>query len=187
MTHAQATRQCLVVIDMQNDFITGSLGTPEAVAIVPSVTRKMECFEGPIYLTQDSHGEDYLASQEGRLLPALHCQEGTSGWELVAPVEAIRRRKGLPVYLKNGFTSLDLVHELARAHAQEPFSSIEIIGLCTDICVVSNALALKAALPEVELRIDPACCAGTSPERHRAALATMQSCQIVGADACQKQ
>ena len=180
MPQAQGTRKCLVVIDMQNDFVTGSLGSSEAAAIVPSVVQKMENFEGPIYLTQDYHGPGYLSTQEGRLLPVLHCQEGTPGWELVAPVERIRRRYNLPVYPKNAFTCLELVHDIVKTHAQQPFSSIEVIGLCTDVCVVCHVLAIKAALPEVEVRVDPACCAGISPERHAAALATMQSCQVVG-------
>ena len=142
----------LIVVDMQNDFITGTLGTPEAQKILGEVVRKVENFPGQVIFTQDTHGADYLSTQEGKMLPAEHCILGTDGWELAAPLEKIR---------------------------QNPIDSIELIGLCTDICVVSNALVLKGFLPEVPVFVDAGCCAGVASESHEAALQTMKNCQII--------
>jgi len=169
-------RKLLIVIDMQKDFVDGSLGTAEAVAIVPAVKAKVESYptEDVIY-TLDTHGEDYLETQEGRHLPVVHCVRGTPGWELTealkAPLASAR------CYEKPTFGSLALAHDLAALSYEEDIA-LELVGLCTDICVVSNALLLKAAMPEVPIAVDAACCAGVTPEKHAAALETLRSCQI---------
>ena len=168
----------LIVVDMQNDFVSGSLGTPEAQAIVDDVVRKVEGFDGTVVFTLDTHGADYLATQEGRRLPVEHCIEGTWGWQLVDELERIRDQRGLATYRKGTFASVDLARDLARENEERPIDSIELVGLCTDICVVSNALAIKGFMPEVPIAVDAACCAGVTPEAHEAALRTMESCQV---------
>lgn len=168
----------LIVVDMQNDFVDGSLGTPEAQAIVENVVRKVRSFPGNVVFTLDTHHADYLSTQEGTLLPVEHCIEGTHGWQLVDALEGIRTARDLPAYRKETFASVELARDLARANEEEPLERIELIGLCTDICVVSNALTLKGFMPEVPLSVDARCCAGVTPEAHEAALRTMESCQV---------
>lgn len=164
----------LIVIDMQNDFIDGSLGTKEAEAIVPAVVNKINGFEGVVIATRDTHPANYLSTQEGKFLPVEHCIEGTPGWEINAAVAAALEQKGAEIINKPTFGSTELA---ALLKSQNP-ESIELIGLCTDICVVSNALLLKATLPETPISVDPACCAGVTPASHDAALTTMRMCQI---------
>ncbi len=170
-------KQFLVVVDMQKDFVDGALGTPEAQAILPAVTEKIRTFEGGIFVTFDTHTEAYLDTAEGRKLPVPHCVKGTPGWLLDAAVaQALKDRPYTPVE-KGTFGSVDLPGLIAKAAGDEPFS-VELIGLCTDICVVSNALLLKAHFPESPICVDARCCAGVTPAAHEAAIATMQSCQI---------
>ena len=171
--------KCLVVIDVQNDFVTGSLGTAEAVEMLPRLLEKMGSFEGAILMTQDTHGADYLSTQEGRMLPVEHCIEGTEGWRFPAEVEALRESRGARVYEKPTFGSTRLVSELKRLYDGAELESVELVGLCTDICVISNALMIKAAMPELPVYVDPSCCAGVTPEKHRAALEVMSSCQCI--------
>lgn len=169
-------RKVLVVIDMQNDFIDGALGTAEAVAIVPKVVEKMLQYEPEdIYLTRDTHYENYLETQEGRNLPVRHCIEGTEGWQLRPEIAEAAR--GATVVDKPTFGSNRLAGMLMVERAQQA-TEFELVGLCTDICVVSNALLLKAAMPEAPITVDANCCAGVTPEKHMAALETMKSCQI---------
>lgn len=168
----------LIVVDMQNDFVSGSLGTPEAQAIVGAVARRAEEFEGAVVFTKDTHGEDYLQTQEGSNLPVVHCVRDTPGWELVEELEHVRAQRDALVFDKPSFGSLDLAAWLVEQNDVEPIDSIELVGLCTDICVVSNALLIKANLPEVPLRVEAALCAGVTPQSHRAALDTMRSCQV---------
>ena len=169
-------RKLLVVVDMQNDFIDGSLGTAEALAIVENVKRKIrEYDQRDIFVTMDTHPENYLETQEGRNLPVEHCIRGTEGWKVRTDIAGL-----LPearVYEKPTFGSLALARDIAAIAAKEEIE-IELIGLCTDICVVSNALLLKANMPEVTISVDPACCAGVTPGSHEAALTTMKMCQI---------
>lgn len=167
--------EILVVVDMQNDFIDGALGTPEAVAIVPKVVRKMRAFPGKVLCTRDTHEMDYLSTQEGRNLPVAHCIRGTAGWQLAPDIEVARKE---PPIDKPTFASRSLGEFLAAEHAREPIEKITLVGVCTDICVISNALLLKAFLPEVEIVVDAACCAGVTPQRHRLALEAMKACQI---------
>ncbi len=170
-------KQFLVVVDMQKDFVDGSLGTREAVAIVPAVLEKVRHFEGDIFVTYDTHFEDYLNTAEGKKLPVPHCIYETPGWQLTEPLEELMEE--LPHYKvqKYTFGSTTLPYLMTEVADGEEFS-IELIGLCTDICVVSNALLLKAQFPEAPISVDASCCAGVTPELHRAALETMRSCQI---------
>lgn len=168
----------LVVVDMQNDFVSGSLGTPEARAIVDAVARRAGDFDGTVVFTKDTHGENYLETQEGANLPVVHCVRDTPGWNLVDELEAVRSDRDALVFDKPSFGSLDLAAWLVEQNDVEPISSIELVGLCTDICVVSNALLIKANLPEVPLRVESALCAGVTLQSHNAALDTMRSCQV---------
>lgn len=168
----------LIVIDMQNDFVDGALGTPEAQAIAPALVEAASSFDGEIIFTLDTHGENYLDTQEGKHLPVPHCIKGTQGWELIPALAELQRERQARVFEKPTFGSTELVHYLVACNDEEPIESIELVGVCTDICVVSNALLIKAALPEVAVKVDPALCAGVTPEAHEAALATMASCQI---------
>ncbi|MBR6040972.1 MAG: cysteine hydrolase [Clostridia bacterium] len=170
-------KRFLIVVDMQKDFVDGALGSAEAVAIVPAVVKKIENFDGEIFATLDTHNGDYMDTREGRFLPVPHCVKGTPGWELNEKVLDALQKKGYTAVEKPTFGSVDLPAILERAAGGEPFS-IELIGLCTDICVVSNALLLKAHFPEADVFADSACCAGVTPKKHAAALETMRSCQI---------
>lgn len=170
-------RKLLIVVDMQNDFIDGALGTPEAVAIVDNVVEKIRSYPtADIIATRDTHTPDYLNTQEGRLLPVVHCVEGTTGWQIAPKVaEALGDAK---IVDKPTFGSTRLA-ELLLEYRNEEELEIELVGLCTDICVVSNALLIKATQPETAVYVDPKCCAGVTPESHAAALITMGMCQIL--------
>ena len=170
-------RKILVVIDMQNDFIDGALGTPEAVGIVEAVKEKIRSYPPEdVIATMDTHGENYMDTQEGKYLPVPHCIKGTDGWQIREDIAGLLT--GATVYEKPTFGSMDMAADLKAMSDHEPIE-IEMVGLCTDICVVSNALLLKAAMPEVKISVDAACCAGVTPEKHAAALETMRSCQII--------
>ena len=168
----------LIVVDMQKDFVDGALGTPEAVAIVPNVVKKIEEFDGEIFATLDTHTENYMQTMEGKNLPVPHCIKGTDGWLLNEDVAAALEKKGYTKVEKMTFGSVNLPALLMNQVAKEP-CDIELIGLCTDICVVSNALLMKAFFYETPICVDAACCAGVTPEKHAAALETMRSCQII--------
>ena len=167
----------LIVVDMQNDFIDGALGTPEAQSIVPKVTERIRAAAADndaILFTRDTHGEDYLETQEGTHLPVKHCIKGTDGWQLAAAVqEAFPLWKNC-VINKPTFGSMALA-EMLKGRS---FDGIELIGLCTDICVISNAMMVKAALPEVPVSVRADCCAGVTPQSHSNALEAMKMCQI---------
>ncbi len=165
----------LIVVDMQNDFIDGALGTKEAVAIVPNAREKIQQFNGTVLFTRDTHGPNYLQTQEGRNLPVEHCIKGTEGWQICLELDALRKTEPID---KVTFGSAELGFKLAEMNAEEPIGSITLIGLCTDICVISNAMIVKAFLPEVPVRVDASCCAGVTPESHENALAAMKCCQI---------
>lgn len=161
----------LIVVDMQNDFIDGSLGTAEAVKIVPAVVEKVKSFDGEVIFTQDTHAENYSDTQEGRKLPVRHCIENTEGWEIREELRPYITTK----WKKRSFGSIALAQMISEMRDVE---SIELLGLCTDICVVSNALIIKAANPEIPLIVDSSCCAGVTPEKHEAALEVLRSCQV---------
>ena len=171
-------RKFLIVVDMQKDFIDGSLGTAEAEAIVPAAVRRIrECRAAgwTVIATLDTHGEDYLDTPEGRKLPVRHCIRGTEGWQLDRRIAA--ETQGCLMVEKPTFGSVKLPAILAEL-ADGGEMAIELIGLCTDICVVSNALLLKAHFPEADIAVNAACCAGVTPDKHLAALETLRSCQI---------
>ena len=170
-------KKLLIVVDMQKDFVDGALGSAEAVAIVPNVVKKIEGFDGDIIVTYDTHEENYMQTQEGAHLPVPHCIKGTPGWELDEKVQAALDNKMYTCVEKPTFGSVALV-ELIKTVYDPKDLEIELCGLCTDICVVSNALLLKANFPEIPIAVDSTCCAGVTPETHQAALATMACCQI---------
>ena len=170
-------RRLLIVIDMQNDFIDGALGTPEAVDIVEAVKDKIRSYEAEnIIATMDTHKTDYLQTQEGKNLPVEHCIRGSKGWEIREDIAELLN--GAVIFEKPTFGSVEMAAALKAMSEQEEIE-LELIGLYTDICVVSNALLLKAAMPEVRISVSESCCAGVTPELHEAALSTMRSCQIV--------
>lgn len=162
----------LVVVDMQNDFIDGALGTKEAVAIVENVKKKIAEYKANsdrIIFTRDTHQENYLETSEGKNLPVVHCIEGSEGWQIAKGVDdSFYPHIDKPNFGWLGWAGIDM----------EGVDEIELIGLCTDICVVSNALILKATYPEIPVKVDVRCCAGVTPETHNAALATMKMCQV---------
>lgn len=171
-------QKILVVVDMQNDFIDGALGTKEARAIVPDVIKKIESHAGGrIFATRDTHGDNYLETLEGKHLPIPHCIKGTGGWGIQREVADALLKAGAEVFDKPVFGSLALAERLYEMAEKEEIE-VELIGLCTDICVVSNALLLKAKLPESVIKVDGGCCAGVTPGSHEAALLTMKMCQI---------
>lgn len=170
----------LVVVDMQKDFIDGSLGTKEAAAIVPAVVEKIRKFEGKVIATRDTHGEDYLESAEGKHLPVVHCVKDTPGWQINGEVaEALGGKEGVRLIDKPTFGSVELGEYVKQLNdTEEPVEKITLAGLCTDICVISNALLLKAYLPEVPIEVDISCCAGVTPRSHEQAAEAMKMCQI---------
>ncbi len=166
-------KRLLVVVDMQKDFIDGSLGTAEAQKIVPNVAEKIEKYQAAgdeVVFTFDTHYENYMETQEGKRLPVPHCIKGTPGWELDKMLQKFSGKQ----FEKPAFGS----KELAAWAADQEYSGIELVGLCTDICVISNALLLKAYLPETPVSVDSTCCAGVTPESHKNALEAMKMCQI---------
>lgn len=162
----------LVVVDMQKDFIDGALGTPEAVAIVPYVKQAIENFEGKVFFTRDTHFSDYMDTQEGKHLPVPHCIQGTPGWEIHPQLDALRETEPID---KLTFGSSQLPQILA---AEKDIESITFLGLCTDICVISNVMIAKAFFPEIPLIVDAKGCAGVTPQSHKNALEAMKMCQI---------
>lgn len=169
-------RKILVVVDMQKDFVDGALGSKEAAAIVDSVVNKINEFDGEIFVTYDTHYENYMETREGKKLPVPHCIKDTDGWQLNGRVEKALAAKTYKKIYKPTFGSTKLVEMLQDVDPLD--TEILMIGLCTDICVVSNAILLKANYPEMNLVVDAGCCAGVTVESHKAALTTMKMCQI---------
>ena len=160
----------LIVVDMQNDFVSGSLGTAEARDIVTNVRTKLDSFDGDVIFTRDTHNEDYLKTNEGKHLPVEHCIKGSWGWEIIDELKPYVKK----VIDKPTFGSTELVEYLKTKN----YDSFELCGLCTDICVVSNALLIKANLYEAKVSVDSTCCAGVTVNSHNSALETMKMCQI---------
>ena len=163
----------LIVVDMQNDFIDGALGTAEAVSIVPYVKSVIENFDGKVIFTRDTHFENYMETQEGKNLPVPHCIKGTDGWQIRAELDALRKTEAID---KVTFGSKDLVQILKN---EGDIESITFVGLCTDICVISNVMIVKAFYPEIPLIVDAKACAGVTPESHTNALNAMKMCQVM--------
>ena len=168
----------LVVVDMQNDFIDGALGTPEAQAIVPKVIDKIKNFKGAVVYTCDTHDEDYLETFEGQKLPVEHCIELTEGWQLQKDIQELQVASRSMIFNKETFGSTQLVGCLQGIHRVVPLEGIEIVGLCTDICVMANAVLLRTAMPDIPITVTASCCAGSTPEAHENALKAMKSLQI---------
>lgn len=174
----------LIVIDMQNDFVTGLLGTPEAVAIIDKIKNKIEIGKyDSLYFTRDTHLYNYLESQEGKKLPIKHCIQNTPGWCIVEDLNEYSQKAKVINKLTFGyadwyseFFGIDMFKRSSNNLTEN--DKIEIVGVCTDICVISNALILKAIAPETPIIVDASCCAGTTPEMHQKALDVMKSCQI---------
>lgn len=162
----------LIVVDMQNDFIDGALGTKEAQAIVPYVKQRIEGFRGKVFFTRDTHGEDYMTTQEGRNLPVPHCIRNTEGWQIRKELEELRTTAAID---KETFGARDLVKVLGE---EEKLDSVTFLGLCTDICVISNVMLVKAFFPEVTVTVDAAGCAGVTPRSHATALDAMEAVQV---------
>lgn len=167
----------LIVVDIQNDFVNGALGTKEAEGIIVPACQKIENFDGEIFVTYDTHFDDYLTTSEGEKLPVEHCIKGSNGWQLNADVQNALKGKSYTAVEKLTFGSVDLPAFIKEVVGEEDFD-ITLIGLCTDICVVSNALILKAYFYDKNIIVDKNCCAGVTVESHNAALTTMQMCQI---------
>lgn len=166
----------LIVVDMQNDFVDGALGTPEAVKIVGPVADKIRAHRGPVIFTRDTHRENYLETQEGKKLPVVHCVKGTHGWRLNPEINLLV--DGREIFDKPTFGSVELSRYVASLYQSHEIDSVELVGLCTDICVLSNAILLKATEPELVVSVDARCCAGVTPKSHLNALEAMKMCQV---------
>ena len=170
-------KKLLIVVDMQKDFVDGALGSKEAVAIVDNVVNKIKSFGGDVIVTYDTHFENYMETQEGKNLPVPHCIKGTDGWKLNEKVQAVLDGREYAAIEKPTFGSTELP-EYIKANYGTTELDIELVGLCTDICVVSNALLLKANFLEAKVSVDASCCAGVTVDSHNAALTTMKMCQV---------
>lgn len=170
-------KNLLLVIDMQNDFINGALGTAKAASIVPQVAEMIQNLRGDVIYTQDTHFENYLHTQEGKNLPVPHCIKSTQGWELHPYIADACKKKGAKGIEKLTFGACDLPQFLHQSYP-EGIEKITLVGLCTDICVISNALLLKAFFPETPIAVNGSCCAGVTPQSHTTALESMKACQI---------
>lgn len=170
-------KRILVVVDIQEDFVGGALGTKEAVGIVEKAAKKIRTFDGEIFVTYDTHFDNYMDTAEGAKLPIPHCIKGTAGWELNDAIKEALKGKKYTSVEKKTFGSVELPALVKEVAGNDDFD-ITLIGLCTDICVVSNALILKATFPEKQVYVDASCCAGVTVETHKAALSTMKMCQI---------
>ena len=169
----------LLVVDVQNDFVTGSLGSEDAQAVLDNICNKVENFDGVVLFTRDTHKKDYLETQEGKYLPIEHCIEGTEGWELIDRLKNYARLHESVIYDKPSFGNIYMASDIKSLSKLNNIESIELIGLDTDICVISNALIIKASVPELPVYVDPSCCAGSTRERHDEAIDIMKSCQII--------
>ena len=167
--------EVLIVVDMQRDFVSGVLGTPEAKSLLAPLRAFLDGWEGRVIYTRDTHPEEYLSTREGRLLPVPHCIRGTEGWEIEP---AVSPRDGDTVIDKPTFGSEELASYLKAENEKDPVRRIVLVGVCTDICVISNAMLVKAAFPECEVEVVSSLCAGVTPERHQTALAALSACQI---------
>lgn len=165
----------LVVVDMQNDFVSGSLGKKENEDIVEGIKNLVLNFDGKVIFTRDTHQSDYLSTEEGKNLPVVHCMENTPGWEIV---DALKELKAYKTINKPTFGSVELGEELSKLDKEEKVGSVTLVGLCTDICVISNAMTIKAFLPNAHIVVDASLSRGVTDESHRTALSAMKSCQI---------
>lgn len=166
-------KKLLVVVDMQNDFIDGSLGTDAACAVVERVCKKLDDWDGRVCFTMDTHYEDYPETIEGAHIPVPHCISDTPGWRLNQSVEARKNADSFVVY-KESFGTTDLINIVNMLEIEQ----VQLVGVCTDICVISNALLLRSSCPQIQISVDASCCAGTTPENHAIALVIMRQCCV---------
>lgn len=166
----------MIVVDMQNDFVTGCLGTKEAVNIVDKMVKTLNEFDGDIIFTRDTHFEDYMDTMEGKKLPVPHCIKGSDGWNIIPELINISEKEGVKVFDKLTFGSVELASYIKEN--EDKYDEIELIGVCTDICVISNALLIKASVPNKNIVVDASLCAGVSKESHDNALYAMKCCHI---------
>lgn len=171
-------QKLLIVIDMQKDFINGVLGTREAVDVVPKVISKIKGFNGEVIYTRDTHDERYLESQEGIKLPVVHCIKETEGWRLMDAIDELAIKANSKIFDKSAFGSMEMVKYVSKLYEEKKVDEVELVGVCTDICVISNSMLLKSTMPELKIVVDSECCAGVTPESHRNALNAMNMCQI---------
>lgn len=164
-------KKALVVIDMQNDFITGALANMSAQKIVAPIVRRIDCFRGAVFATRDTHAKNYLSTAEGKSLPIIHCVKDTNGWQIQTDIAHALEFKNATIFDKPTFGTLDW-------DFLKDFTEVELVGTCTDICVVSNALILKALYPEMRVKVNASLCAGTSVKNHESALQVMRCCQV---------
>ncbi len=173
--------KALIVVDMQNDFVTGSLGSEQAQAIVENVCRKIESFDGTVFYTRDTHDQaTYMATTEGKGLPVMHCVKNTPGWDIEPRVQAALRKKYADekAYAAHGVDKVCFGSPELAARIASVFAQVELIGLCTDVCVISNAVMLRSQRPDMVVSVDASCCAGVTPQSHATALAAMKGCGI---------
>ena len=168
----------LVVVDMQNDFITGPLQTKEARDIIPALVKRIRAYNGYVIFTRDTHDADYMASEEGRHLPVIHCQHGSDGWKLHPEIAKACREVNGTIIDKHTFGSKELIEHLKKIDKTDPIKSIEFIGICTDICVISNVMLTKTFFPNIPINVRQECCAGVTPKSHQTALDAMKMCHI---------
>ncbi|MBR5761083.1 MAG: cysteine hydrolase [Lachnospiraceae bacterium] len=171
-------KKALVVVDMQVDFTTGALENAEAVKVIPSIVKKVnDAFEAgeDVFFTRDTHADNYMATEEGKNLPIPHCIKGTAGWEIVPELKALSEKPGVTIVDKPVFGSVSL-GELLKERAS--YDEVELVGVCTDICVISNAMIVRAFLPDTHVKVDASCCAGVTVESHKNALEAMKVCQV---------
>lgn len=168
------SKHALVVVDMQNDFISGALGTKQAEAIVSNVVDKVKAFDSEVIFTRDTHFENYLESTEGKNLPVPHCIKDTNGWQICSELEEFIT-ESTKIFDKITFGSVELAEYLK---AMDNLQEVTLVGLCTDICVISNALLIKAFIPEIIITVDANCCAGVTPESHINSINAMKMCHI---------
>ena len=169
-------REIMIAVDLQNDFVGGCLGSSQAQEAARIAAEKIRAFPGEVIFTLDTHSENYLSTQEGTRLPVPHCIKGTDGWQLCPEIAALQ--KDWPCFEKGAFGSEELAQYLKNENLKQPIDRIILIGVCTDICVISNAMLIKAALPDCPVAVDPSACAGVTPESHETALRAMAACQI---------
>ena len=168
----------LVIIDMQNDFTYGALKNDDAIAVIDKIADKINGFDGEVVFTRDTHEENYLETQEGKKLPVKHCVMRTTGWEIVEKLDEIRKERNCEVIDKPTFGSTELQDIVGDMYENGGLTEVELVGVCTDICVISNAMLIKAVAPEVTVKVDSSCCAGVTKESHETALKAMAACQI---------
>lgn len=170
--------KCLAIIDVQNDFVDGSLGTSKAQAMLPSLVEYASAFEGRIVFTKDTHFSNYLETPEGKALPVKHCIKGTHGWELASALSDLALKRHCRIYEKKVFGSVKLARDLKSLYEHGKIDEVELCGLCTDICVIANAVLIHTLCPKLPLLVNSKCCAGVTPQKHQSALDVMASLQI---------